>query len=228
MNKKNNVLNDAFDLLLDEAAENAAEHLGQNLQEPEEQIEFSAEHEQKMQWIFRQEHRKLRRRKIMKYTKIAACMVGVLILSAGITISSVDAWRVKVLNYVLDFNQPNTDFSFNEPGSGQQYEGDDITLGYIPDGFELTEQSKSRMGIILAYTKEEQYFDISFTNIGTSFSVDTEDGTVEKITFKGYEAVYTSNPNINALVWHDNELVFKVLGNISKEEIFKIAEGIEK
>ncbi len=227
MTKKNNGLNDAFDILLDQAAERAAEHLGQSLPDSEEPVEFSAEHEEKMQRLFKQERAKRRRKNTMKYAKIAACLLAVLIVGAGITISSVDAWRVKFMNYVFDFSQPNTDINFSEQ-EGTEYKDEEITLGYVPSGFALTEQDKSRQGLTLSFENKEQYFYISLSRIDASFSMDTEDGSAEKTTINGYEAAYTSNDNINTLMWHNGEYVFTIYGNLSKAEIFKIAEKIEK
>lgn len=227
MTKKNNGLNDAFDILLDQAAERAAEHLGQSLPDSEEPVEFSAEHEEKMRRLFKQERTKRRRKSIMKYAKIAACLIGVLIVGAGITISSVDAWRVKFMNYIFESEQPNTDINFSEQ-EGTEYKDEEITLGYVPSGFRLMEKDGSRQDLILFFTKEEQYFYISLNIVDTSFSMDTEDGSAEKTTINGYEAAYTSNHNVNTLMWHNGEYVFTVYGNLPKAEIFKIAEKIEK
>lgn len=227
MTKKNNGLNDAFDILLDQAAERAAEHLGQSLPDSEEPVEFSAEHEEKMRRLFKQERTKRRRKSIMKYAKIAACLIGVLIVGAGITISSVDAWRVKFMNYVFDFSQPNTDINFSEQ-EGTEYKDEEITLGYVPSGFALKEHDGNRDDLTLAFENVEQYFYISVCKIDTSFSIDTQEGSAEKTTLNGYEATYTSNHNVNTLMWHNGEYAFTVLGNLPKAEIFKIAEKIEK
>lgn len=227
MTKKNNGLNDAFDILLDQAAERAAEHLGQSLPDSEEPVEFSAEHEEKMQRLFKQERAKRRRKNTMKYAKIAACLLAVLIVGAGITISSVDAWRVKFMNYVFDFSQPNTDISFSEQ-EGTEYKDEEITLGYVPSGFALTEKEGDRQSFTLLFTSENQYFHILLEGVDSKFSLDTEQSSEEKTTVNGYEATYTANQNINSLIWHNSKYVFTIYGNISKEEIFKIAEKIEK
>lgn len=227
MNKQTDSFDKALDLLLDEAAEGANEAIGNALGETTEEHIFSKGHEDKMQKLFKMEKRKLWLRKTTKYTKRVACLVAVILVTMGVAIGSVDAWRTRFLNFVLEIGKPNTHFNFGGLGS-TTYSDDKVTLYYIPEGFNLRESDITVHGYTLMFANDNQYFQFDMSGINVNFSIDTEDGTAEWLTINGYEAVYTSNPNINAVIWHDGETVFMVLGTIEKNELIKIAENVEK
>lgn len=209
------------------AAMLADSDIGEKLEEPDEEIVFSKEHQNKMKRIFRKERQKEFLKVFSKHAQRAACILLVLIIGSGIAIYSVEAWRIKILNFVLEIGQPNTDFNFSDNG-GSSYSDDDITLEYVPMGFEMTNSYSTRQKVFLTFTNGEKYFHIVITDIDTNSSIDTENGTMDKTEVNGFEAIYTTNHNINAIIWHNNELVFRISGNILKEEILKIAENIKK
>lgn len=94
------ILDKILDDIIDEAASIAAENLGKNIPEPEAAV-FSKEHENAMQKIFRKERKKLFFKKVTKYSKCAAVFFIVVIIMSGITVFSVEAWRVKVMNFIM-------------------------------------------------------------------------------------------------------------------------------
>ena len=227
MRGKNDVLEKAFDMMLDEAALIADEELGRELEEPDEELIFSKEHEEKMEKLFRTERQKHMRAKFLKYSKRAACVFLAVVVVSGAAVMSVEAWRVKFLNFVLDAGAPNTDFDFNDDQSSS-YANEIVSLGYIPEGFGIVTNKESSRGLFLEFKNSDKYFCFDLTNINVSASVDTENGTAEKMKINGYEAVFIDNPDTNILIWHDNTYAFDIIGNISKEEIIKIAENVNK
>lgn len=218
-------LESMLDEIMKDAASAAAEDLGNQIPEPDEDVTFSAEHEAAMHKLFMAERKRLRRKKWVSYSKRAACIILVLAILSGITVFSVEAWRVKFLNFVFHTEEPNTDFNFSSPDTS--FQNDEITLGYIPEGFTLAEDHSTETSVELFFDTDEQYFSISINSIDSNFSIDTENGSIEHITVNGVEAIFTSNHNINALVWHTQDYSFTILGNISKEDIIKIAENIK-
>lgn len=209
------------------AAVLADRDIGEKLVEPDEEIVFSKEHEDKMKKLFRKERQKQSMKVFSKYAKRAACILLVIVIGSGVAICSVEAWRIKFLNFVLEIGQPNTDFNFSDNG-GLSYSDDEITLEYIPMGFEMTKNYSTRQRVFLVFTSGEKYFQMIISDLDSNSSIDTEDGATEKLYVNGNEAIYTTNKNINALIWHNNELTFSVAGNIAREEIIKIAENIKK
>lgn len=221
-----NTMDKLVDNLLTDAAKLAAKDLGNSFYKPEH-IEFSEEHKLKMKKMFKKERHKQRMKSLSKYSMRVACFLLVLVIGSGITMFSVDAWRVKFLNFVHEANQPNTDYSFKDNGSitHSNYE---VALEYVPMGFEMIQSDSSKHHVTLAFENENQYFHFYMGDINANSSIDTENGTVEDIIINGYEGIYTSNSNINAIIWHDSEYEFSLIGNIPKDELIKIAENIKK
>ena len=59
------------------------------------------------------------------------------------------------------------------------------------------------------------------------FTIDTEGGVKEDVIINKYSATYTSNDNVNTLIWHDEKNAYHLYGNIEKDELIKIAENIK-
>ena len=226
MSNYNDAFNKAIDELLDEAAHITVEKDSSELEMPTDNISFSDEHEAKMQRLFKSERRKIAAKKFRKYAVRAACIFLALIVFSCATIFSVSAWRVRFLNFVLDIGAPGTDYNFTDEKPAPNMD-DRLKLNYIPEGFVLEDSFNGQQSITLSFKKGEDYFYISSDDIKTNFSIDTENGTAEKTKVNDFEAVYTTNSNTNALIWHDDERSYMILGNISKDEIFKIAKGLK-
>lgn len=227
MNNDDKTLDKIFDLLVGEAAVIANERIAEKTLLPEEKIEFSKEHEEKMQKLFKIERRKIMHKTILKHSIRAAGFLLILFAVSIISIFSVSAWRVKFLNFVFDSKKPNTEFQFGDT-KGNTYSNDEMAFEYIPDGFELVKSVSNEFSIYLKFKNNDLYFTFSLNDIEGKLSIDTENGTVEKLTINRQEAVYTENKNINALIWHNDEFAFTIIGNIPKEEIIKIAEKYRK
>lgn len=223
----NDALGNALESVLDDAARAVDSEIGSMLQEPVEDIQFSPESERRMKALFRREHRKLRVKKLGRFSKWAACILLAVVVTSGVTVFSVRGLRVRFLNFILETGAPNTDYSFGDDGD-QSYSDDEIALEYIPEGFRLELNKSIRDSVYLHFTNNEEYFTFSITGIDGRASLDTEDRIAENLEVNGKEAVYTSNKNINSLIWHNDEQVYKIAGNISKDEIIKIAKNVKK
>ena len=223
----NKALDKIFDNLIDEAAHVAAENLGKNMSDPEI-IEFSKKHEEVMKKIFKKERNKLLYKKILKYSKSVAIFFLVLVIASGITIFSVEAWRIKLMNFIIDTKQTHSDINFSEDNNGDTYTSDEISLGYIPEGFKLEKSDVRKTRVYLMFKGEDRYFAFSMNDINGSMGIDTENASVKKIMINGQEAIYSSNDNVNILVWHDENFSYKLSGKIEEKEIVRIAEKIKK
>ena len=223
-------MNDIFDKMLDEYLDEAAKNAaGASYgEENDEDVEFSQMHEAKMERFFAAQRKKQSAKKYRRILKAAACVLLAVAVGSGVTIFSVDALRTRFLNFVFVPSKPNTDYNFGDYAQNR-YSDSDITLNYIPEGFKLADKVKSSESIDLLFKNDEKsYFYFNVNDITVQSSIDTENATVENITVNGYDGVYISNDNINALVWHDNRYSYDIIGNISKENIIKIAKNLKK
>ncbi len=222
MRNENDAFDKAFDMLLTEAAIMADENIGKKLEEPEEEIVFSAAHKEKMRKIFQRERRKRLMASASKWSKRCACILLVIVSAASVSIISVDAWRSKIMSFMFDPKSPNTDFSFN----AESYSDSKISVGYIPENFNLTYYD-GEDGMVLRFENGDLYFDINIDSAEGSVGIDTEGAVIEELTIQGDKAIYSSNKRVNILLWNDDDDVYTICSNIDKEDMLKIGESIK-
>ena len=219
-------LNSAFDALLKAAAAQADENIGRKIAVPEEKIEYSQEHQRKMHKIFMRERRKNFAHSFIKYAGRCACIVLILAAVSSAAVFSVSAWRAKVLNFVFDSSEPGTEFRFNKTNNNS-YSNGNICLNYIPHGFDLDTDSSFENSVSVYFSNDDLYFSFGTSSLNGSTTLDTEDGTIEDITVNGKKGIYVSTPRVNHIMWYDDIMVYYISGNISKEEMFLIAQNVE-
>ncbi len=107
-----------------------------------------------------------------------------------------------------------------------------IRLGYIPDGYRLSEGFYSSMGVTLFYkNKTDQIiFEYGIADFSTT-SYDNEHNSYSSFYFNDVEYhYYESNDKDfnNKLIWYKDGYAFGIYAHLSKDELVKIAENIEK
>lgn len=222
-----------LEIMFEEAATNAAETIGKEMPEVTENINFSKEHISKMNKLFKAQRRKEMLIKLAKVSKIAASILLTIVLVGGISIFSVEAWRVKILNFIVDNNKHNTNIKFFDNDNEDkvvdvitEYSNEHVLLKYIPDGFEVNEEYISKTNSFIAFVNEDKFFNIDISNVDGEMSLDTEDSVVENVKIKDYNGMYISKGKVNMLVWSNDFKIIILTGNIQKNEIIKIAENI--
>lgn len=105
----------------------------------------------------------------------------------------------------------------------------EITVGYIPEGFKLTNEQESARAIINDYIDLNGGF-ITITKYSSSIEVDfdTETRNTENISVNSQiYTFYVDENNYNYLVWNKNDYVYHIDGTLPKEELLKIAETVK-
>lgn len=226
MNRNDKSFDEAFDMLLTKAAILADENIGKNLQEPEENIVFSKEHEQKMRKLFKYEQRKLFEKRVARYSMRCACVLLAVVVVTSVSIFSVDAWRMRFLDFVMKSDEPNTDYHL-DGGEASSYSDNGIGLEYIPNGFTITQDKKIGKNIFLEFKSQEQYFILTIQNADGLSNVDTEGALVEELTLNGRDAIFVDRGDIRFVLWGEEQNSYTLHGNISKDELIKIAENVQ-
>ncbi|MBR5535936.1 MAG: DUF4367 domain-containing protein [Clostridia bacterium] len=215
----------ALDVLIEEALEIVIEKECEEL-EAVEKREFSKEHERKMKKLFDKLRRDEWRERAVKYSKRAACICLIGLVLATTSICSVGAWRAWFLNFFFEEDAPNSKFNFNESG-GKEYSDGNISLEYVPWGFEATKNTMLEHMIIILFEKDDLYFSVSMYSSNGQGSVDTEDATVSRVDINDCEAILVEKKDANQILWRDEENLFIVVGNINSDEIVKIAKNLK-
>lgn len=130
---------------------------------------------------------------------------------------------------VTDWFEEHVMFHFREQGRSvalPEYE-----LGYVPEGYTLTDSFHSENSGYLQYSADDQIITLLYGHTSAHFNVDTENKEYEEIeTNNGIAAYYfTSNAGSEGtIVWlsDDEQVCFTLTGNLPKEELLRIQENI--
>lgn len=208
--------------LLKRGASLAAEEMGNEAQE--DTIEFSEKHKSDMEKIFVRERRKLRIKRGLTYTARIAAVLVIVAAMSGLAIFRVDALRIWIWNVFTRTEPTNTEVRFNE---GETYWAGNISLGYIPEGFEISREKIADDTTFLKLKNGEDFFDIFIRDSYYDLSLDTEDAGVTTVNLNGREALYSEKDGTKILAGYLEDKNICLTGNINKNTLYKIYQNIE-
>ena len=106
---------------------------------------------------------------------------------------------------------------------------DNITVGYIPEGFELESKDNSSKMSYYKYTSlDNSTFTVYKSASSGEIDFDTENLETKNVTINNIDYMYGTDAFGNTnIIWIVNDYMFRIDGNLSIEELFKIAESIE-
>lgn len=221
--KINELKDKTLDDLLYFAAQEASKELVDEMPAPKS-VEFSDEHKKKMEKLFK----KQKRTPIKSYLRRILAIAAVLIVVSSISIASVQAWRIRFLNFIMHISESNTELRYKENDTeGNSYSAEDVNLEYVPSGFKLSESRNNNGKIHLRFENEDLTFSLYIRQIDSTLNVDTEDATAKEIKLNGKDAFLTEKGDIISLLWNNEMNSFTLSGNLSEDEIVKIAENIK-
>ncbi len=105
----------------------------------------------------------------------------------------------------------------------------EISVGYIPEGYELVDKSVSSNGIIYVFqNNEEKGFYINKHSSSSETIFDLENGYTEKTVINNITYFYSSVPSqYNSIFWIKNDYVYQIDGELSMDELLKIAQEVK-
>ena len=188
--------------------------------------------EQDLQRFLQQVDRLLQRKRIVHsfqkvYRSVAKVAVILLIVLVGgiFTIINVEAVRAPFINWLINIQETHTSIQFIPDSSKKA----DLEFGYLPEGFQVTSVEETSSSTI--YYLESESGDqilVMQNDLSTGMSIDTEGATVEKFELSGlYPAMSVEKDGLVQLIWTNNSACFMIEGEISVDDIIKIAEFIK-
>ena len=175
--------------------------------------------------------RRTLRRKVGRKLAASIVLVATIGLVGGSVIMNVDAWRIPFLNFVFNIADEGTDIQFDNPGNDDPVwiSPDLIAPTYIPDGFIAVSSGTDATRDSVVYTNRENEY-IVYLIYHSDETIITLYTDKEKSPTKvnGYEGYFIQFQSGNSVIWGVEDCIFQVYGNISKEEIQKIAESVEE
>lgn len=158
-------------------------------------------------------------------------LVGVLSLSAILAINA--EAREKFLDWIIEVFPEFSIFTSRNMGG----DSDLIDIKYlksfkikfIPMDYELVDIQELRTMLIYNYLSDNKGFDIklSISDEGKSY-YDTENAEIKEITLKKSKAYIWEADGVAYLIWYQDGIECHVTGNLSKDELIKVAENISK
>lgn len=105
----------------------------------------------------------------------------------------------------------------------------EITVGYIPERFKLTNIQESARAIMNDYYDlDGEFFTISKYSSSTEVDFNTKSGNIKNIVVNSNSYMYyIDKNNHNILVWNKNDYVYQIDGTLPKDELLKIAETVK-
>lgn len=175
------------------------------------------------------------RQKTIKILNRSAVAMLIVIILLFTTVASVQAIRVKVLNFFMDIQPKYTSYQVNENGNGSG-NGEPVVNWtkayvptYIPEGYKVNSSSNSEtfkkivfgnhQGMIIIYTE---------LNEGSIAQSDTENAsTFKEISINGHNGTLAEKNSTVTIVWEMEDHIFTINAPTDQETAIKIAESVK-
>jgi len=216
-----------------------AEHISKELDDMEETVSQLEYPEGLNVWFqeFLQENEKKeqndrRRKQLNGFSRRTAIFLIVIISGFALTTLSVEAFRLRLFNFVTEIKYQYTKIEFRE-NNGPQEESAGLDLentlfpGYMPMDYTLTEsQEFGTMRIMHFSNNEGKVIEIAQSPIGSSFQVDTENAVTSEVEINNAKGILVVKGNVRTLIWTIDQTALYIIGEINEAEIIKIGESI--
>lgn len=157
----------------------------------------------------------------------AAAFLLVIGLSSTVLYHTVEAFRLKVVDYAIEFLDIG-DGSIVSIKSNEQPENMEVFPSWLPDGYELVEDYAVGDVRTLKFSDGMETFRFTITKTG-SVTIDTENvDELYETKVNGFESIITMKENEIACYWfdYDKERAYILSAcNVSSEILLKIAES---
>ncbi len=172
------------------------------------------------------------RPKLLSKFAIAASIAVLLLFT---TVASVEAVRLRVLNFLVDVRQEYTSFSLKESENNSYSETPAVNWSksyvptYIPEGYEVSSISDGSLSKIIEFVNSQgsliTYMELSE---GNKILLDTENASdFETIKINEHEGSMVMKNFLVTIIWAMDERMFLIRGEVEKNAVIKMAEGVK-
>ncbi len=126
--------------------------------------------------------------------------------------------------------QKFSDYStYNVVDSSGVKDVEDIHIGYIPEGFKLSHKESTNKDYFIVYSSENKWINIYKMRIDSDITFDTEYKNSEELLINSFKGIYYEDHKLEfaGIVWNNGTYNYNIEGNLSKNELIKIAESID-
>lgn len=175
-------------------------------------------------------------RRLSRVLNKAAVVMLVVVIAFSTAMVTVQAFRIQVLNFLINMKPKYTSLQLTENDSNQTSEKmivnwtNTYVPTYISDGYEVSSISYSDSIKMIKLNRKDDSSTIIYTeyNSSNSIAVDTENASLVKtIKINGLDGTLSVKNSVTAVAWKMDNHLFTVQGQICTDEAIKIAEGVK-
>lgn len=161
--------------------------------------------------------------KVARPMKKAAAFFLVAGIALSIPMFTVEAFRINVFNFFYDVHDTFTEIK-GENNDSYSVSGPIYRPTYIPEGFSIAKEDELGADYENADGKIISYFQLTANTIVTLDSENAE--IVKPLKIKGQDGLIIIKGGVVTLAWQEEEYIFNIIGEISKEDALKMAESV--
>lgn len=167
---------------------------------------------------------KMRGNKYHKFTRKATrcILIAAIILSLTVSAFAMPITRNYIINKFGDF------FNYSVV-SGDVNDIKGVSFNYVPSNFVLVDETTGDNYSYKSYTKENEHLKINIVSANYTVKFRNDDIDYETISNNKIDYMLFENKQyfLNGVLWNENNYIFTIQGNVSKEELMKIAKSVE-
>lgn len=219
--------------LLDNMIKKAGIIAIENMESNEEEIpdvEFSKEHNEKMEEIFKKarrlEYEAKMRRKAANRKKVIVLLAATVSIFAFM-ITCVGAMREGGLaKYFFD---DKTEYSEVRKirDIDNMLKVDNVYFGYVPSGFKYEVANNSSTSEVIYLENGDNYIVLKMKKDKWNNKINTESGEIEDLIINNKDMTYWENENEKFISWQENGYTFVLTTNCNKSILLDIAKEIK-
>ncbi len=188
-------------------------------------VDFSENHKKKINKILDKEKKKIT---LKCFNKIALKVAAIFVLVIVVLNFSVEANRIKFLNYFVEYASKCTQIDYRNGGDSIEKQSvNDVCLEYIPKNFILKRKNENENSTYIAFENEDEYFTLLVNFNEGVIHLDTENTIVETVLINGNDYMFIEKDEKVSVYWTTKTKSYLLNGNINKQEIIKIIENIK-
>lgn len=176
-----------------------------------------------------------RRRRVGQALNKAAIAMLIVLVILGASVITVQAVRVRVLNFLMDIHQEYTSFQLQDSSSGLEDGGTTIDWHqayvptYMPEGYEISAISDGKLSKTIEFINGQGSL-ITYMELSASAkpAVDTENASVfKRVSVNGHKGSMVVKKSLVTVIWAMNDRMFMIRGQIDQDLAIKMAEGVK-
>ena len=161
--------------------------------------------------------------------KRVAIIVLAIIISLTATTFGVKAIRETVIEFITETFEKFTKISVEDEEADVQDKLAKTAPQYVTDGYTVEMEEDSGVVYRIIYRNQEN-ISINYIqkiSFGSIYNVNTEDIEYDKITVNSFEGVKYVKNGVNTVFFADEKYLYTVYGQVSFDELIKMAESIK-